>query len=468
MYRIVITLFATVFFFHSAAAGQSLNEQIEKLIKQQLPNATVAVVVKDIATNRVLYQRNADKLLSPASGIKVYTAIAALYGLGPNYRFVTQLFHKANQYYLRFGGSPSFKKEELTSLLSNLKQSMVNHQTKVVIDSSRFKSPDYPDGTSYDDMGWYYAAPDTAAIINENAVAYQFLPSQRANLPVAVATNQANTGITIINHLKTASKQDKNNHCQFNIEVKPNNTMRLYGCMLKSKNPVTMKLAVPNPLLRAKQEIKSRLTEQGIKLATPINNGITPNDAEEIARIESVSLFKLVKRMLKKSNNIYANSITKELGYSQTGEGSYKHGTFAIKKLISQNTKINMKGVRLYDGEGTRYNLITANHMVSLLAAIYKDKPMREFLLKALPQSSRSGSLEGRMHGTALEGKVFAKTGSMHDIASLSGYVIDGAHSPLVFSIIINGLDKPLRNARAVEEKILLMVYQSDVARRRG
>ena len=80
--------------------------------------------------------------------------------------------------------------------------------------------------------------------------------------------------------------------------------------------------------------------------------------------------------------------------------------------------------------------------------------------MKALPQAGVSGTLIGRMKKTKLEKIVFAKTGTMHDITSLSGYIVNPKARTLIFSIVINGVNKPINVARALEEQILLTIVE--------
>ena len=80
--------------------AQTLSAKIDTIIEQQLPHATVGVVVKDAKTGQVIYSRNAAKLLSPASAMKLFTAAAALYQLNPNYRFATTLSTKSRRIFI--------------------------------------------------------------------------------------------------------------------------------------------------------------------------------------------------------------------------------------------------------------------------------------------------------------------------------------------------------------------------------
>ena len=328
----------------------------------------------------------------------------------------------------------------------------------IVLDISRFKSPYYSGGISYDDLGWYYSAPETAVILNENAVPYDFISATTIGMPIQIKSKTPEKELTIINQVTTASEEQVKNHCALNIDMQPNNTLRLFGCLEKTDTPTTMQLAVPDPVLLAKQLIKKNLKENHIAFNGHIKTGRAPSDANAIASLQSSNLTQLLTHMLQNSDNLYANSLTRTLGYSVTGEGSNKQGIFAIKEILSKHTTLDMSQVEIADGMGTRYNLTTPAQIVTLLMDIYRDQIMQSIFLQALPQSGVSGSLQDRMKKTNLEKIVFAKTGTMHDISSLSGYLLNLNADPLVFSIIINGANTPISAAKALEEQILEII----------
>lgn len=451
--------FLIAFLFSQIVSSESLSTQIESIIEQKLPHATIGILVKDAQTDRIVYSKNANKLLSPASSMKLFTAAAALYQLKPTHRFLTKLSKKNQNYYVAFSGSPSLTIQNLNHLLLNLKKNGVNTiNGNIVLDASRFKAPYHAGGVSYDDLGWYYTAPDTAVILNGNAVTYEFISAKTLGMPVKIKSKNQEKWLNIINQLITVSNNQAKDHCSLNIEIKSNNTLRLFGCLAKSNDPKTMQLAVPDPGLLAKQVIKKFLNENGILLKGHIINGSMPSDATPIASLKSVNLTQLITHMLKESDNLYASSLTKELAYSFTQEGTSKQGAFAIKKILAQHTKLDMTQIGLYDGIGTRYNLVSPEQMVSLLTHLYHEKDMHSIFLKALPQAGVSGTLKDRMKKTALEKKVFAKTGTMHDISSLSGYLIDQNNNTLIFSIIINGINSPISTAKSLEDQILFAI----------
>ncbi|MFJ1267742.1 D-alanyl-D-alanine carboxypeptidase/D-alanyl-D-alanine-endopeptidase [Legionella lytica] len=453
--------------FNQTLFAQPLTAKIDEIIDQQLPRATVGVLIKDAQTGEVIYSRNANKLLSPASSTKLFTAAAALYYLKPDFRFSTSLAQKGPNYYLTFTGSPSLTADNLAALVANLKKNNTKViQGNIIIDGSQYPAPYYLNGDSYDDLGWGYTAPDTAVVLNENAERYQLTSAPKlggvtqiklkgSSKPNAKPTINA---LTLINEVVTVSKEEEKNHCSMHIEIKDNNTLRLYGCMVQDKNPKLLEFAIPDPVLFAKQVIQSTLKKEGIVLKGKIITGTTPADAQIIERYQSGDLSKLLKHMLQKSDNLYANNISRKLGYLLTGKGTHKEGMFAMKKIISEHTHLDMKQMELADGEGTRYNLIAAEQFVDLLTQLYRDKNLQSALLNALPQAGVSGTLQGRMKDSILNKKVFAKTGSMHDLSSLSGFIINPNAKTFVFSIISNGVGKSNAKAKALEEKILSTV----------
>src|ERR1041384_7920188 len=62
------------------------------LAKPELAPAMVGIKVTSLDSGRVLFESNAEKLLRPASNMKIYTVATALDRLSPDYRFVTSVY----------------------------------------------------------------------------------------------------------------------------------------------------------------------------------------------------------------------------------------------------------------------------------------------------------------------------------------------------------------------------------------
>lgn len=440
-------------------AQEPLNTQIDNLIQQKLPHATLGILVKDAQTGQLIYSKNPEKLLAPASNIKLFTAAAALIQLTPDQQFTTTLAKKDNNYYLQFNGSPSLTKDNLIDLILTLKKNNIKQiNANIILDTTRFKAPYYANGISYDDLGWYYTAPDTALMIDENTENFTVQSAAKAGLPVIIKAKSSNNNLKLINKVITVEKSTQPNQCTINIEIHPNNTLRLYGCMVINTAPKELQLAIPNPILMAKQIIHQTLMQNDIKLNGQIIKGTMPADAQRIISYHSHPITKLVQHMLQESDNLYANSLTKQLGFALTKIGSNQQGALAIKKILKEHTRLDMQQIELTDGMGTRYNLVTPQQIVLLLTHLYQDKQLRPLIMNALPQAGISGTLKDRLKKTKLEQIVYAKTGTMHDISSLSGYIVNPKGRTLVFAIVINGINRPITIAKNLEEQILLTI----------
>ena len=445
-----------------SVSAQSLQQDIDSLVEKTFPQATIGIMVTDPESGQTLYERNANKFLSPASNIKLLTAAAALHHFGPDARYITTLSAANQNFYITFSGSPSFTTTDLKELISSLKDTSIKTITgNIVLDTSQFLPPYHPAGASYDDLGWYYNAPSTAIILNGNELTYDFISAKELGRPITIKTENTDAVLTLINDVQTVSKDDAKLHCNLNVETKEGNTVHLYGCLSQTEHPRKMHLAIPQPTLYAKQMIKKALKENNIVFKGNVIEGKTPAQTKFIAARQSDGLSKLVKHMLEESDNLYADSLTKHLAYSLTGQGTYKQGAFAIKKMLTEYSNMDMHQLELADGAGTRYNLVTAQQLTIFLTDVYQDKKMKQLFFSALPRMGVSGTLKDRMKETNLQNQVLDKTGSMHDISALSGYLITPTGKTLIFSMISNGIHGHLAKAKGLEEKILLAVSAS-------
>jgi D-alanyl-D-alanine carboxypeptidase/D-alanyl-D-alanine-endopeptidase (penicillin-binding protein 4) len=142
--------------------------------------------------------------------------------------------------------------------------------------------------------------------------------------------------------------------------------------------------------------------------------------------------------LMKVSQNMYAESLLKALGASRDGLGTAEGGRTAIRSTL-QAWGIPSDAYVIYDGSGlSRYNYVTASTIVSVLERIYKDPRHRDAFVGTLPIAGRDGTIETRLRKTPAEGNAVAKTGSISNARSLSGFVKTRDGEMLVFSILAN------------------------------
>lgn len=199
-------------------------------------------------------------------------------------------------------------------------------------------------------------------------------------------------------------------------------------------------------LISRKDEFAERFKEElekcGVIVNAPISAGRLPKDVLLVCS-RSHSLSDVLVPMMKESDNLYAESMFFQIA-AATGLRPAKavHARQTIKSLLS---KAGVRGIpyRIADGSGlSLYNYVTPELMVRLLRYAYLKRDVMAALYPALPVAGVDGTLKKRMKGSAAEGNVHAKTGTLSGISSLAGYCRAANQHLLAFCIINQGIMK--------------------------
>jgi D-alanyl-D-alanine carboxypeptidase/D-alanyl-D-alanine-endopeptidase (penicillin-binding protein 4) len=106
------------------------------------------------------------------------------------------------------------------------------------------------------------------------------------------------------------------------------------------------------------------------------------------------------------------------------------------------------------DGSGlSRYNYLTADLLVTVLRRMARDPKHAAAFEATLPVMGKDGTLARRMRGTAADGTVRAKTGSIANVRALSGYLTTAGGERIVFSIVGNNFKAPAAVVDAIAEQ---------------
>jgi D-alanyl-D-alanine carboxypeptidase/D-alanyl-D-alanine-endopeptidase (penicillin-binding protein 4) len=98
----------------------------------------------------------------------------------------------------------------------------------------------------------------------------------------------------------------------------------------------------------------------------------------------------------------------------------------------------------MYDGSGlSRYDYVTAGTLTAVLERMYRESRHRDAFVATLPVAGRDGTLSARLDGTRAQGNAVAKTGSIANVRSLSGFVRTRDDEVLAFSILANDFSIP-------------------------
>lgn len=184
-----------------------------------------------------------------------------------------------------------------------------------------------------------------------------------------------------------------------------------------------------------------------------------PGDAFCICR-RFHTIDQILMRMMKKSDNLYAESMFYQLAASTgTKHASAKQARGIINKLISK-VGLNPKRYEIADGSGlSLYNYLSAELEVQLLRYAFRNNNIYMHLRPSLPIAGEDGTLRKRMKGVFTAGNVHAKTGTVQGVSSLAGYCTAANGHHLAFSIINQGIQHH-SNGRAFQDRVCTVLCQ--------
>ena len=445
-------------------------DDIDTLIANRLPNAHIGYELRAVDTGKVLMSKHADQSFTPASSLKVMTASAALMALGKEYHYETSIWvkkkslkkHKlkANVWW-KFTGDPSFTSEHLTSIVQALKhQGIQEIEGDILIDQSAFSGAFYPWGWTEDSLAWYFFAPVTALMIDQNRFSVSVMPGKHLGDTLAVQATSTTAPMQLSSEIEAVSDEDAK-HCRMNASTTAWNQIHFSGCWPLSQGKSRLHLAFRYPHQVAIEKIKQSLAHQGILLKGKVRVSPTPmpEGLKRIVHHESVPLSRLIQSMLKNSDNMISESLLKTLGRQYGRSGTFVEGLKVRENLLSSYAGLNFSASDLYDGSGgSSYNLVTPHQMAQLMYVIANDKKM-DVLKKALPIAGQDGTLSKRMKVFNLKQHVRAKTGSMKHTSSLTGLMTNAYGQVLAFSILMDHIVEPTKEARALQDELCQMWY---------
>lgn len=465
-----------------------LQRRLAELIGQPRFRAALwGVKIVSLDTGQALFDFNAHKLLKPASVAKLYSGALALDRFGPEARIRTSLYAAsrpdakgtlAGDLIVYGRGDPSFAArfydgdyaKSLEPLATALAKAGVKRiQGDLVGDESHFRGPPLGSGWMWEDLQNYYGPEVSALTADDNAVDLTFAPGTKVGQPCLFTAGPATPFLNFINQTETVADAGVR---QITI-YRPlgENTVYLRGRMgLRASNHVDA-VTVHQPALWFLTRFREALAQRGIGISGHLrsrNNWLgrsaQPIDYArlvELAHSDSRPMAELVTRMMKPSQNLYAQLLLLQAG-ANSPKSTNQWLTTEELGLAEMETFLAQAGIRkgealLDEGSGlSRGTLVTPNATVALLQFMQRHRYAQAFQ-ESLPLAGVDGSLRRRMKDSPAAGNARAKPGSIRYVNTLAGYVTTASGERLAFALMLNNY-RPADGSPAAREELDALV----------
>jgi len=422
------------------------------LAAPDLARAYWGILVTSLRTGDTVYALNAGRLLMPGSAIKIATLAAAAERLGWNYAYDTHVLGSGainagvlNGDLLVVGsGDPSIvDAAHLFDIWADsLKASGVRVIAgRIVGDDNVFDDERFGPGWTWEDL----ADRDGAAIgglqYNENVALATIAPGLGLGAAAQITVTPRGHGLTVVSRVSTSPAGTG-----AAVQVRRpsgSNRLELEGTVPLGGVPVLRTVAVENPTLFFVTALREALVARGVDVRGPavdiddITDAPSRTGGVPLITYTSPPLSALAVRMMKNSQNLYAETLLKTMGSlvnAPTWEASLQE-----ERATLERWGVAPAGLVQVDGSGlSRYNYVSPESLVAILAHVDRDERLRDPFEAALPVAGRDGTLAARMRGTPAENNARAKTGTLANTRSLAGYVTDADGNPLAFAIVAN------------------------------
>lgn len=439
----------------AATSYASLQNQINNIMTDsRMKNASTSITIRKASNGEVVYQRYADKGITPASSLKLLTGAAALDTLGENYRFATTVLTdgKVNNgtlngnLYLRGQGDPTLLKGHFDSFADGLvKQGVKKVNGNLVGDDTWYDNIRLSAGILAEDEPYYYAAPISALTLSPTgdfdagSVMVEAKPTANGKA-TKVTLTPVTSVLQVVNNSKTVPKGSKNT-LKITRQVGTNKVI-ISGNSPIGNAGVKEWISVTNPTTYALDVFKKSLAEKGITFlaSSKMVQGKTPPNARALVSRKSMPLKELMVPFMKLSNNTHAEMLAKEMGKVKYGEGSWDAGLLVMNEYAA-SVGLAISKWKFEDASGMSYsNKVTSSQLSSLLFVV-RSEPWYNTYKNSLPVAGVSdrfvgGTLRNRLKVAPAKGNILAKTGSLENIKSLAGYASTKSGETLIFTIL--------------------------------
>lgn len=405
------------------------SDSLQYLIEHDtiLKNHFVGFSLYDVKDKETMYSCNEAKYFTPASNIKLYTFLAALKIVG--HQIPTIEYGKVeDDIVFRGCGDPSFMTQNSKSKVLDILRST---KGKIYYDDRHYVDQRYGSGWAWDDFPYYYQKEKSALPLYGNGYLIQlhknvdslvtYPDNAKEWIRVDTSANRAIRRVENSNHINYNPNKVKRNNAVIDIPIRLDSTFVI-------------------------DEISATLG----KKIFPIHSGIHCDYSESVTNHNVDSLYKY---LMLYSDNFIADQLMLSCSHSLFDTMDTKRAIAHIQTELFQEMP---DSVRWVDGSGlSRYNLITPRSTIWVLNSILDEVPY-SFVKEIFPSIHAKGTLQSDFDIP----NVYAKTGTLSNNYSLSGYIKTKSGRLYTFSMMHNHYLSSKRQVDVSMRKILNFIYR--------
>jgi D-alanyl-D-alanine carboxypeptidase/D-alanyl-D-alanine-endopeptidase (penicillin-binding protein 4) len=398
---------------------QALTAQLDAALQNPLLKGCSYSVYVTKLDGTVLYDRNSEARLVPASNEKLFTTAYALHDLGLEYHPTTRFWKMGDRVIVDTTGDPMLKYGDLVHAKDELK--LTGSNPVYVREPYRIG---YLNHWNYDDLPNKYAAPVTGFTVDQGGFEL-WADSKHVYF-------QPNAYGTKVLRGKGSSRSSKYNPFQRTVTV--NGPLPNQAAMLDT-------LSLPEPDRAAASILGNEFHE---------TEQVPSTDPDLV--LEGPVLPVIVKECLVHSYNNLAENLLllTAMKNGPLGEDAYLTATSREKEFLVHTVGIEPDEIHPDDGCGlSRHNWATTHAFAKLLQ--WESSQPTFTIWKQSLASPGNGTLKSRLSNSSFVGK----TGSMTGVTALSGYITGKGGQTFVVSMLFNFHLGPNSRIQEIEDQII-------------
>ena len=464
------------------SACASLSDRARESLEQPGLEGTRWGLVVMTMDGRELVSIRPDERFLPASNTKLFTVAAAFHRLGdmtqPDPERGTSIVvipSETGSPTLVLVGrgdptlidAPDCARNCLSTLADAVTAEGISHVVNIVGDESLFPQEWWPPGWSYDDLAKRSGAAVSALTVNSNEMRVRVTPATHAGELATVEWVDQPPRHTIQGKVVTVDDDRAEFSASLDLSQWPT-TAQLRGEINRAGPAVVLPIAVQDPAHAAALRLSALLEARGVTTGAVGTRWRTEprpfspayGRGIEIARLVPPPLIENVSFLMKQSQNLHAELLLRRLGLLE-GDGSREAGLAVVEAMLNE-AGVPRWTWDLSDGSGMSvYNRVTPQATADFLLWTTK-QPWGAAFRDTLPIGGVDGTIRRRFVGTSLEGRIFAKSGTLRGTNALSGFMLTKSGQMLIFSAFANERPSEGDSAIAALDATLVAISETN------